>query len=219
MGTPQRYIGKCFAGCSSQFTRRRRRRWRHGASITASVNEKKRRAKRSERLLCSALERKSCDEWCVRKHSTKAAPLAYHGEGDVARIFPDFPAPHVPLKSRRRNTPVWRAPPAVGHIGSAKTTIAEVRVLPPENPHNCCWLCSRRASFIFCAVNSHRMHLKGDVSRHGGRTTPFMSMKGVTHVIAENLSASKTDKAMKARSPLFSFRRLIFFGSERRHYP
>lgn len=42
-----------------------------------------------------------------------------------------------------------------------------------------------------------RMHLKGAVSKHGGRTTPFMSMKGVTHVIAENLSAAKTDKAMK----------------------
>lgn len=42
------------------------------------------------------------------------------------------------------------------------------------------------------------MHLKGAVSKHGGRTTPFMSMKGVTHVIAENLSASKTDKAMKS---------------------
>lgn len=42
-----------------------------------------------------------------------------------------------------------------------------------------------------------RMHLKGAVSKHGGRTTPFMSMKGVTHVIAENLSAVKTDKAMK----------------------
>ncbi|CAM9527930.1 unnamed protein product [Ectocarpus fasciculatus] len=42
------------------------------------------------------------------------------------------------------------------------------------------------------------MHLKGAVSKHGGRTTPFMSMKGVTHVIAENLSAVKTDKAMKS---------------------
>ena len=41
------------------------------------------------------------------------------------------------------------------------------------------------------------MYLKGAVSKHGGRTTPFMSMKGVTHVIAENLSAVKTDKAMK----------------------
>lgn len=41
------------------------------------------------------------------------------------------------------------------------------------------------------------MHLKGAVSKHGGRTTPFMSMKGVTHVIAENLSGVKTDKAMK----------------------
>lgn len=41
------------------------------------------------------------------------------------------------------------------------------------------------------------MHLKGAVSACGGRTTPFMSVKGVTHVIAENLSAIKTDKAMK----------------------
>lgn len=41
------------------------------------------------------------------------------------------------------------------------------------------------------------MHLKGAVTKHGGRTTPFMSMKGVTHVIAENLSAVKTEKAMK----------------------
>lgn len=44
-----------------------------------------------------------------------------------------------------------------------------------------------------------RMHLKGAVSKYGGRTTPFMSMRGVTHVIAENLSAVKTDKAMKVR--------------------
>ncbi|CAM9469215.1 unnamed protein product [Scytosiphon promiscuus] len=42
------------------------------------------------------------------------------------------------------------------------------------------------------------MHLKGAVSKYGGRTTPFMSMKGVTHVIAENLSGVKTDKAMKS---------------------
>lgn len=42
-----------------------------------------------------------------------------------------------------------------------------------------------------------RMHLKGAVSKYGGRTTPFLSVKGVTHVIAENLSAVKTDKAMK----------------------
>lgn len=41
------------------------------------------------------------------------------------------------------------------------------------------------------------MHLKGAVSKYGGRTTPFMSMRGVTHVIAENLSAVKTHKAMK----------------------
>lgn len=57
------------------------------------------------------------------------------------------------------------------------------------------------------------MHLKGAVSKHGGRTTPFMSMKGVTHVIAENLSASKTDKAMKARTALFPFGSLFCFGS------
>lgn len=48
------------------------------------------------------------------------------------------------------------------------------------------------------------MHLKGAVSKHGGRTTPFMSMKGVTHVIAENLSAVKTDKAMKVPYLLFN---------------
>ncbi|CAM9743267.1 unnamed protein product [Pylaiella littoralis] len=42
------------------------------------------------------------------------------------------------------------------------------------------------------------MHLKGAVSKYGGRTTPFMSMRGVTHVIAENLSAVKTHKAMKS---------------------
>lgn len=46
-------------------------------------------------------------------------------------------------------------------------------------------------------VARFRMHLKGAVSKYGGRTTPFMSMTGVTHVIAENLSAVKTDKAMK----------------------
>lgn len=53
-----------------------------------------------------------------------------------------------------------------------------------------------------------RMHLKGAVSKHGGRTTPFMSMKGVTHVIAENLSAVKTDKAMKVAVTL-----LVSYGT------
>ena len=64
------------------------------------------------------------------------------------------------------------------------------------------------------------MHLKGGVSRHGGRTTPFMSMKGVTHVIAENLSASKTDKAMKvcgvprfrSKFSFFLFGSAVFFS-------
>lgn len=42
-----------------------------------------------------------------------------------------------------------------------------------------------------------RMHLKGTVSKHGGKTTPFLTVKGVTHIIAENLSGVKTDKAMK----------------------
>lgn len=53
-----------------------------------------------------------------------------------------------------------------------------------------------RTFALYCCC---RMHLKGAVSKHGGCTTPFMSMKGVTHVIAENLSAVKTDKAMKVR--------------------
>ena len=74
--------------------------------------------------------------------------------------------------------------------------------------------------FYACALYSCRMHLKGGVSRHGGRTTPFMSMKGVTHVIAENLSASKTDKAMKvcgvprfrSKFSFFSFGSAVFFS-------
>lgn len=41
------------------------------------------------------------------------------------------------------------------------------------------------------------MHLKGAVCKHGGKSTPFLSVKGVTHIIAENLSGVKTDKAMK----------------------
>lgn len=63
-------------------------------------------------------------------------------------------------------------------------------------------------------IYSCRMHLKGGVSKHGGRTTPFMSMKGVTHVIAENLSASKTDKAMKVQSASFLFGSAFFFCGE-----
>lgn len=43
------------------------------------------------------------------------------------------------------------------------------------------------------------MHLKGAVSKHGGRTTPFLSVRGVTHIIAENLSGMKTHKSMKVR--------------------
>lgn len=51
-----------------------------------------------------------------------------------------------------------------------------------------------------------RMHLKGTVSKHGGKTTPFLTVKGVTHIIAENLSGVKTDKAMKVAENNFLVR-------------
>ncbi|CAM9400708.1 unnamed protein product [Choristocarpus tenellus] len=41
-------------------------------------------------------------------------------------------------------------------------------------------------------------HLQKAVQMNGGITTPVYSVKGVTHIIAENLSAKKTEKAMQS---------------------
>lgn len=72
------------------------------------------------------------------------------------------PTAQKPLKSSRGNTYIRCAPPAVVQIVSAETATAELRILPPDNPHNCCSLSlSRHRACLFLHLELAKDALEG----------------------------------------------------------
>ncbi|CAM9735198.1 unnamed protein product, partial [Ectocarpus sp. 4 AP-2014] len=142
------------------------------------------------------------DAFLLKKDSSAAARLGSSGEQQTKSQFLYNPNPRqfvFPAPNESNDGRSGKKGPPLGGGGASGYWQFRTSKLLEQAPAGVSEIFAG-LSFYFNGRSGDKqtMHLKGVVSKHGGRTTPFMSMKGVTHVIAENLSAVKTNKAMKS---------------------